>query len=257
MKKCPSCFDYNEESNKFCIYCGKKFQKREEKDDNLKLNYTQILYSPQGIIIALLAKVAKATGNISVLEADFFSSFIDSLIAESIYPKNSNIRGIYKEILTNEKNRLDNIEQLCFKISDYGIKTSLINALLSLAYVDGVMQQKEENLIIQIVHALHLNFSVYKEVRAKFEPHREQSQQQNSNTHGQSSSFVNKNYKLLEVTPKHTNQEIKKSYRRLVQGYHSDILASKNLPQDMIDFADEKLKKINRAYETIKKQRGM
>jgi len=258
MRKCLSCSKNNEESNKFCIYCGTKFQKskKKPKDNSIKLNYVQILYSPQGIIIALVVKVLKITGNISILKTNFFNVFIDSILAENIYPKNSNIQDIYQEIIDNEQNRFDNIKELCSKISDYGIKISLINALLSMAYVDGTMQLEEENLIIEIVYALNLSFLVYKDMRAKFEPNREQNQQQKSNIHHQNSS-IDENYKLLEVTLNHSNQEIKKSYRRLVQCYHSDILASKNLPQDMIDFAEEKLKRINNAYEIIKKQRGI
>ena len=61
----------------------------------------------------------------------------------------------------------------------------------------------------------------------------------------------------MESKENDDNNTIKKNYRRLVREYHTDILSSKDLPQDIIKFAEEKLKLINTAYAKIKKYRGM
>jgi len=257
MKKCISCNKENATTYKFCIYCGTKFQEKKEKPKSIESDYDKVLKNNDGTTIALLAKVAKVTGSISKVEATMLSHFIDIFILHHTYPKKFNIRDIYKEIITKEKNRFDNIELLSYQIHTQKDKISLINSLLSLAYIDGVMQEKQENLILRVVHTLSINLTLYQSMRKIFEPKEEQNHQQNNQDSNQNTSSVDNNYEILEVSPNHSNQEIKKSYRRLVQGYHSDILASKNLPQDMIDFAEEKLKKINNAYEVIKKQRGI
>ena len=38
--------------------------------------------------------------------------------------------------------------------------------------------------------------------------------------------------------------------------YHYDSIASKDLPQEMIEFAEAKSKELNEAYSAIKKIRG-
>ena len=50
-------------------------------------------------------------------------------------------------------------------------------------------------------------------------------------------------YETLEVSPNATNDEIKKSYRRLARKYHPDINKEKD--------AEEKFKEINAAYEIL------
>ncbi len=40
---------------------------------------------------------------------------------------------------------------------------------------------------------------------------------------------------------------IKNNYRKLVKQYHYDSMASRDLPQDILEFAEEKAKVINSA----------
>lgn len=62
-------------------------------------------------------------------------------------------------------------------------------------------------------------------------------------------------YKVLECSPDYTNVDIKRKYRQLAKKYHSDIYASKGLPNEIIKIIDNKFNDINRAYEEIKKVR--
>ncbi len=65
-----------------------------------------------------------------------------------------------------------------------------------------------------------------------------------------------KYYKTLESQPTDSMDVIKKNYRRLVKEYHYDSIASKNLPADMLKFAQEKTQSLNEAYNAIKEARG-
>lgn len=58
-------------------------------------------------------------------------------------------------------------------------------------------------------------------------------------------------YKVLGVSPSATDEEIKAAYRELAKKYHPDNYA--NTP--LADFATEKMKEINEAYDTIVSQR--
>jgi len=63
-------------------------------------------------------------------------------------------------------------------------------------------------------------------------------------------------YEILESQPTDSMDMIKKNYRRLVKEYHYDSIASKDLPADMLKFAQEKTQSLNEAYNTIKEARG-
>ena len=58
-------------------------------------------------------------------------------------------------------------------------------------------------------------------------------------------------YKVLGVSPSATDEEIKSAYRELAKKYHPDNYA--NTP--LAEFATEKMKEINEAYDTIVSQR--
>ena len=51
------------------------------------------------------------------------------------------------------------------------------------------------------------------------------------------------------------DNEIKKSYRRLMSQHHPDKLIAKGLPEEMIQVATEKSQQIQKAYELIKNSR--
>ncbi len=63
---------------------------------------------------------------------------------------------------------------------------------------------------------------------------------------------MNDPYKVLNVKPTATDAEIKQAYRDLVRKYHPDNYAQNPLS----DLAEEKMKEINEAYDTIMKQRS-
>jgi DnaJ like chaperone protein len=62
-------------------------------------------------------------------------------------------------------------------------------------------------------------------------------------------------YKILEVERTSTNEEVKKAYRKMAMKYHPDKVS--HLGEDYKKAADEKFKKVNEAYEKVKKERNM
>ncbi len=59
-------------------------------------------------------------------------------------------------------------------------------------------------------------------------------------------------YSVLGVSPSASDEEVKKAYRELARKYHPDNYANNPLA----DLAEEKMKEINEAYDTITKQRS-
>ena len=64
--------------------------------------------------------------------------------------------------------------------------------------------------------------------------------------------ILNDPYSVLGVSPNASDEEIKKAYRELARKYHPDNYQNNPLA----DLAEEKMKEINEAYETITKQRS-
>lgn len=246
--QCKNCNTNNDCNDKFCINCGSKLDSTESK------MYEEILHSVDGIVVALLAKIAKADGRISQGEADYLSHVFD-ILAEKRDDR-ANAKTIYKEILKQEKDKTNNLDKFCEMLSHINtpkdLKIEIVKIFLELAYVDGMYDKNEENIIVKIVHHLDLEFSIYQDLKKQFEP-KQESKSQNSTS---SNLSLDECYKVLESNKTDSMDIIKKNYRRLVKQYHYDSMASKDLPQEMLKFAEEKTKVINEAYEKIKKSRG-
>lgn len=68
---------------------------------------------------------------------------------------------------------------------------------------------------------------------------------------GRNSNMIANPYKVLEVSPSATNEEIKKAYRELSRKYHPDSYVNNPLS----GLAEEKFKEVQEAYEQIMKER--
>lgn len=63
-------------------------------------------------------------------------------------------------------------------------------------------------------------------------------------------------YALLNVSPKSTQAEVKRAYRRMMSAHHPDKLTAKGLPEAMLKMATEKTQAISKAYQQICNHRG-
>jgi DnaJ like chaperone protein len=64
---------------------------------------------------------------------------------------------------------------------------------------------------------------------------------------------IDADYKILEIEPSASNDELKKAYRRMAMKYHPDKVS--HLGNDFQKAAKDKFQKVSQAYENIKKER--
>ncbi|HBF47147.1 MAG TPA: molecular chaperone DjlA, partial [Shewanella frigidimarina] len=64
-------------------------------------------------------------------------------------------------------------------------------------------------------------------------------------------------YVLLGVQESASDQDVKRTYRKLMNEHHPDKLVAKGLPEEMMELANTKAQDIQAAYERIKTSRGM
>jgi len=62
-------------------------------------------------------------------------------------------------------------------------------------------------------------------------------------------------YKILEIDKSATDGEIKKAYRTMAKKYHPDRVNTEN--EAIKRGAEEKFKEVQKAYETIQKERNL
>lgn len=66
---------------------------------------------------------------------------------------------------------------------------------------------------------------------------------------------VDNSYKILEIEKSASNEAVKKAYRKMAKKYHPDRVNTEN--EAIKKGAEEKFKQVQKAYETIQKERGM
>jgi len=237
----------------FLFYLLTKGYKTEDYQ-NINVNKKQklrgnLIDHEAGLLVALMAKVAKADGKVCELEAELLSlTFTDiSKVFENSQDIREELKSIYKEEMKSFDNTLI-ISQKYLKLtkSDYRKRISVMEYLLNLAFIDNDFSDAEFMITEDIANALEIKKSDFEGMIAKFKQFYAQKNQQKGLT-------LEKAYEVLGLKKGVDFATIKKEYRKLVRQNHPDILMGQGKEQSIIDQATKKLQEINEAYEIVKK----
>ena len=183
-------------------------------------------------LLILSAAVIKADGKTTSQELSTLRSFF----ARNFGPQAGNeAEEIVKEILSKDFN----LYEVCTQVRscmDYSQRLQLYHYLVSLGACDG-LHQREIDILETIATYIGLSRSEVDSIFAQFRPSNDS------------------NYRILEISPDATNDEVKKAYRKMAVKYHPDKVAT--LGEDVQKAAEEKFKAISQAYEAICKERGI
>jgi len=203
-----------------------------------------------GLLVAMLAKVAKADGNVSELEAEILSHTFTDI---SNHFENSDfVREELKNIYKKEMNSFDNTVDVAKKYynltrNEYQKRLKVMEYLLNLAFIDNDFSKAEFMITEDIANALQIKKPDFENMIAQFEQFYAQKQS------AQKVSLENA-YAILGASKEDDMKIIKKKYRDLVRKNHPDIITGQGASQSIIDEATKKLQEINEAYEIIKKE---
>lgn len=183
-------------------------------------------------LLVLSTAVIKADGKTTSAELSrvrefFASNFGPQAAAES--------EEIIKELLHKDIN----LYEVCSQIRsymDYSQRLQLYHFLVSLGACDG-LQQREVDVLETIASYIGLSKAEAASVMAQFKPSND------------------RNYKILEIEPSATDDEVKRAYRKMALKYHPDKVAT--LGEDVQKAAEEKFKAISSAYDAICRERGI
>ncbi len=205
-----------------------------------------------GLLVALMAKVAKADGHVSELEAELLGlTFTDiSQAFEESEKVREELKAIYKKEMETFENTLI-VSQKYLKLTknEYFKRLKVMEYLLNLAFIDGEFSQTEFMITEDIANALEIKRGDFERLISQFEQFYTARQTQKKLT-------LQKAYEILGASDADDFETIKKKYRTLVKEYHPDILMGQGKEQSIIDQATAKLQEINEAYEMIKKEKS-
>jgi|SRR6185436_15260756 len=142
----------------------------------------------------------------------------------------------FREILKQDYS----VTEVCHQVKnnlDYSSRLELIHLLFGLARADGDLHAAEISFIEHVSGLLDIKLPDFVSIKAMFVKDKQAA------------------YKILEIDPTVSDEEVKKAYRRMAVKYHPDKVH--HLGPDFRKDAEEKFKKINEAYDTIKKERGI
>ena len=183
-------------------------------------------------LLVLSAAVIKADGKTTSQELATLRSFFSRNFGPQA---GSEAEEIIKELLTKDIN----LYEVCGQIRscmDYSQRLQLYHYLVSLGACDG-LHQREVDILETIATYIGLSKAEVDSVFAQFRPSNDS------------------NYRILEIEPSATDEEVKKAYRKMAIKYHPDKVAT--LGEDVQKAAEEKFKAVNQAYEAICKERGI
>ncbi|MGK0256400.1 MAG: DnaJ like chaperone protein [Arcobacteraceae bacterium] len=204
-----------------------------------------------GLLVAMLAKVAKADGNVSELEAEILRNTFTDI--SNHFTNTAEIRNQLKSIYTKEMNSFDNTIAVATKYynltkHEYQKRLKVMEYLLNLAFIDNDFSKAEFMIMEDIANTLQIKKSDFENLIATFEQY--YAQKQNSKE-----LSIENSCDILGVNITDDMAIIKKKYRNLVKKNHPDIITGQGASQSIIDEATSKLQVINEAYEIIKKEK--
>jgi DnaJ like chaperone protein len=184
-------------------------------------------------LLVLCAAVMKADNKLLKTELDFIRQFFTRQFGAD----HANQRMLLlREILKQPIPLAEVCEQIKHNI-DSSSRLQLLHLLFGIAAADGHVNTDEMAVIKEIAWRMGISDRDYISLQNMFVRDTDSS------------------YKILEIEKSATVDEIKKAYRKMAMKYHPDKVH--HLGAEYQKDAQEKFRKINEAYEQVKKERGI
>lgn len=184
-------------------------------------------------LLVLAAIVIKADGKVDQRELNFVRSQFVGMYGKE---RANNAFKLFKGIMKKQISA----RQVCMQIRQnmpHSSRLQLLHFLFGIAKADGHVSEVEVDQIRKIAGYLYINQYDFESIKAMFY------------------SSTNSAYKILEIDKSASDNEVKKAYRKMAKKYHPDKL--QGLGEEHLKGAQEKFQKIQAAYDSIKKERGI
>lgn len=187
-------------------------------------------------LIALSAKMAKADGLVSMEEVEAFRRVVEIPASEE-----KNVHRLFDLA----KEDVAGFEAYAARIRDLAdgegvFLEDVLDGLFHIATADAFVHHLELDYLERVADIFGFDRRAYERVAARHvrlggpDP-----------------------YRVLGLGREASDEEVKRRWRRLVAENHPDVHFAKGLPHEAMALLTERLQEINKAFETIRSERGM
>lgn len=185
-------------------------------------------------LLSLCSIVIKADGNVSQKELDYVRSYFVRAYGKE--RANATFRT-FNEVVKNREVSANRIARYLAARMRYEPRLQVVHFLFGIAQADGRVSDSEAEIIREIAGYLQINRMDFESIKAMF------------------FKSADNAYTILEIDKSVSNAEVKKAYRKMAKKYHPDKLG--HMDEAYRKGAEEKFRKVQEAYETIQKERGL
>jgi len=187
-------------------------------------------------VIVLGAKMAKADGTVSRAEIDAFKE-VFHIPPEEV----KNVGRIFDMAKKDSRGFEPYAKQVAWLFrNEPAVLEELLAGLFHIARADGEVHPDELSYLRRVGEIFGLDPQSFERLRATFM--------------GPDKSDP---YEVLGISRGDSNDEIKKTYRKLIRENHPDTLVAQGMPEEFVQVANQRMAAINAAYDEIEKQRGI
>ncbi|WP_299680249.1 TerB family tellurite resistance protein [uncultured Dokdonia sp.] len=185
-------------------------------------------------LLSLASIVIKADGTVSQTELDYARQYFVRAYGKE--RANATFRT-FNDVIKKREVSAARICQYLNMRTRYEVRLQILHFLFGIAQADGNVSEPEVNIMSEIAGYFRINRQDFESIKAMF--------------------FKNADsaYKILEISKDATNDEVKKAFRTMAKKYHPDKL--QHMDEAYRKGAEDKFRKVQEAYETIQKERGM
>jgi DnaJ like chaperone protein len=189
-------------------------------------------------VVVLAAKLAKCDGPVKRVEIDSFRRRF-RIPQEAV----RDIGRLFDQARDTAEGFEDYARQLGDAFDDnHGVLEDVLAALFVIARADGPLNRAEEAFLVRTHRAFGLNQAAWDRARGSVP---------------RASSDAPDPYAVLGVSSSASADVIRATWKRLMRENHPDSLAARGVPSEFIARANDKVAKINAAWDRIKRERGL
>ena len=185
-------------------------------------------------LLSLCSVVIKADGQVNQRELDYVRQYFLSTYGKE---RANAIFRTFNEVIKKREISTQRICTFMLQRTRYEVRLQMLHFLFGIAQSDGQVSKAEVEKLREIAGYFRVNQHDFESIMAMF------------------IKSVDNSYKILEIEKTATDDEVKKAYRTMAKKYHPDRVVTEN--EAIRNGAEEKFKEVQKAYETIQKERGI
>ena len=215
---------------------------------------------------AMMAKLAKADGHVSMSEIDSAERAFKRLGLSD--EKREFCIMVFRKAKEDSHTIYEYAQSFAAAQPDRDIRELFYDILWDLASADGVVSPEELTILDKLTYSLRIRRFLFTTEAAKHRAQTGGAGQGASDQDGRggggggrraasSEMSLSTAYKILGCTPRMSDADLKKAYREKAKKFHPDELAAQGVSPELMEKATRHMAEINAAWAEIKKARGM